>query len=249
MRRLIAYGIVLLILIVPWWALSASGTVAPLTLPPLPSVGSALRSLLASAGDWLPDVALTVWRALAGFGIAAIAGVPLGVALGRSRLLGRAYEPLLGTLAAVPLVVLYPVLAATLGIGTWSKVVLGGLYAFFPIVIGTTRAVAQTDPGLVTAMRAMGAGRGRLAWTVVVPSALPGMVSGLRAGLGLALVTVIAAEFIAGDAGVGYRLAAAGQGYRSADLFAWVALAVVLTVLVNAAFTVFASLLERSVRR
>jgi len=249
MRRLIAYAIVVLLLILPWWALTAGGKVAPLTLPPPGAVGGALRELLGDAGDWLPSVGVTLGRTLLGFGLAVLVAVPLGVVLGRARLLDRAYEPLLGTLAAVPLVVLYPVLAATLGIGSASKVTLGGLYAFFPIAIAATRAVAQTDPGLLTAMRSMGAGSVRLARTVIVPSALPGIVTGLRVGLGLALVTVIAAEFIAGDDGVGYRLAAAGQGYQSAGLFAWVALAVVLTISVNAAFTVFASLLERSVRR
>lgn len=247
--RALAYVIVVVVLVVPWWLLTASGTVAPLTLPPPGDVVEALGQLLGGTATWVPAVRITLGRTSWGFLVAAIAGVPLGVLLGRARLLERAYEPLLGTLAAVPLVVLYPVLAATLGIGTASKILLGGLYAFFPIAIAATRAVAQTDPVLVTAMRSMGAGNAHLARTVLLPSALPGIVSGLRVGLGLALVTVIAAEFIAGDSGVGYQLAAAGQGYRSADLFAWVALAVALTIAVNALFTLFASLLERSIRR
>ena len=249
MRRLLAYGVVLVAVLLPWWAVTAAGAVAPLTLPPPATVASALGELLADPGTWASAVAVTVGRTASGFGLAALVAVPLGVFLGRSRLLGRAYEPLLATLAAVPLVVLYPVLSATLGIGTASKVTLGCLYAFFPIAIAAVRAAGQVDPELLTAMRSMGAAPSRLAGSVVLPSALPGIVSGLRVGLGLALVTVIAAEFIAGDAGVGYRLAAAGQGYRSADLFAWVALAVVLTIVVNALFTLFATLLERSIRR
>jgi ABC-type nitrate/sulfonate/bicarbonate transport system permease component len=248
-RRAVAYLVVILTVLLPWWALTASGAVAPLTLPTPAAVVEALRAVLDDTGTWLPAVGVTLGRTAAGFGIAALLALPLGVLLGRRRLLGLAYEPLLATLAAVPLVVLYPVLAAGLGLGAASKVLLGGLYAFFPIAIATTRSVAQTDPGLLAALRSMGAGSGRLARTVIVPSALPGIVTGLRAGLGLALVTVIAAEFIAGDAGVGYALAAAGQGYRSADLFAWVALTVVLTVVVNAAFTLFASLMERVLRR
>jgi NitT/TauT family transport system permease protein len=244
-RRAVTYAVVMVGVLGFWWLLTVTGSVPPLSLPPPADVVEALPQQT----GWLPAIGGTAARAAVGFGLAALAGVPLGVLLGRSRLLGLAYEPLLGTLAAVPLIVLYPVLASTLGIGTESKIVLGGLYAFFPIAIATTRSVAQTDPGLLAAMRSMGAGRARLARSVVVPSALPGIVSGLRAGLGLALVTVIAAEFIAGDSGVGYRLAAAGQGYRSADLFAWVVLALALTIVVNAAFTLFASLLERSVRR
>src|SRR3954454_3083231 len=109
MRRLVAYAIVVLFLVVPWWALTASGSVAPLTLPAPGAVGGALRELLGDAGDWLPPVGVTLGRTLLGFGLAVLVAVPLGVLLGRARLLDRAYEPLLGTLAAVPLVVLYPV--------------------------------------------------------------------------------------------------------------------------------------------
>jgi ABC-type nitrate/sulfonate/bicarbonate transport system permease component len=248
-RRAGVYAAVLAAVLLAWWALTASGSVAPIIVPPIGDVGSALRVQLADPGTWAMAMGVTAARTAAAFLIAALAGVPLGVGLGRRRRLARAYEPLLGTVAAVPLVVLYPVLAATLGIGSASKVVLGGLCAFFPIAIAATRAVAQVDPALVTAMRAMGARPARLLRTVTFPAALPGIVAGLRLGIGLALVTVIAAEFIDGSSGVGYQLAAAGQGYRSADLFGWVVLAVALTVTVNAVFTFLTSALERTVRR
>lgn len=249
MRRAVTYVAVLATGLLAWWALTATQAVAPLILPPLDTVGSALRVVLADPGTWADAMGVTVVQAVAGFLIATLIAVPLGIILGRNPLLSRAYEPLLGTLAAVPLIILYPVFAATLGIGTSSKVVLGALYAFFPIAIAATRAVGQVDPQLVTALRSMGSRGAHLVRTVVVPSALPGIITGLRVGFGLALVTVIAAEFIAGSAGVGYQLAATSQGYHSADLFAWVLLAIGLTIAVNTAFTILASLLERSLRR
>jgi ABC-type nitrate/sulfonate/bicarbonate transport system permease component len=109
--------------------------------------------------------------------------------------------------------------------------------------------VSQVDRSLLEAMRSMGARGTRVVRAVVLPYALPGIVAGLRIGFGLALVTVIAAEFIAGSAGVGYELAATSQGYHSADLFAWVALTVALTVVANMAFTTLTLALERTIRR
>lgn len=249
MRRATTYLAVLAAVLLVWWALTTSGTVTPLILPALPDVAAALRADLADTATWATAIATTCVRAASGFLTAAALAIPLGVVLGHRRLLGRAYEPLLATITAVPLVVLYPVLAATLGIGTASKVVLGGLYAFFPIAIATTRAVSQVDLTLITAMRAMGAQGGQLVRAVVLPSALPGIVAGMRIGFGLALVTVIAGEFIGGSSGVGYQLAATSQGYHSADLFAWVVLTVALTVAANLAFTTLTLVLERTVRR
>lgn len=246
MHRPAAYLGVLIAVLLLWWGLTFS--VAPLLLPPLPAVGEALRDQLRSPGVWAAAMGTTGTRTVCALLIASVLAIPIGVLVGRSRLLTRAYEPMLAAIAAVPLVVLYPVLAATLGIGTASKIALGALYAFFPVAIATVRAVGQVDPSLVTAMIAMG-GRGRTTRTVLIPSALPGIVSGLRTGLGLALVTIIAAEFIAGDSGVGYQLAAAGQGYQSAGLFAWVVLAVALTIAIITIFTGLTSLLERMIRR
>ncbi|GIF26661.1 ABC-type nitrate/sulfonate/bicarbonate transport system permease component [Actinoplanes tereljensis] len=242
-----AYATVTLVTLLAWWLLTATGVTNPLILPPLGDVVAALRQQ--DPATWAAAMAVTTVRATAGFAAATVLAVPVGVLVGRNATLSHAYEPLLATLTAVPLVVLYPVLAATLGLGTSSKVALGGLYAFFPIAIATIRAVGQTDPVLVTAMRSMGATHGRVIRAVVVPSALPGIVAGLRIGFGLALVTVIAGEFIAGDDGVGYQLAASSQGYQSADLFAWVVLAVVLTIAVNTVFTFLATTLERTLRR
>jgi NitT/TauT family transport system permease protein len=249
MRRAVSYLVVVGVLLLAWWALTVTHSVAPLLLPPLADVGSALRDQVTDVATWSGAAGITALRTAYGFLIATALAVPIGIVLGRSRLLRNAYEPLLATIAAIPLVVLYPVLAATLGIGTSSKVVLGGLYAFFPIAVTTVRAVRQVDPGLVTAMHSMGARRAQVIRAVVVPSALPGIVGGLRVGLGLGLVTVIAAEFIAGDEGIGYELAAASQGYDSGRLFAWVVLAVALTIAVTTVFTALTSLLERTLRR
>lgn len=249
MRRAVSYVVVVGAVLLVWWVLTLTHSVAPLLLPPPADVGSALRDQIGDVATWFSAAGTTVARTTYGFLIATALAVPIGIVLGRNRLLHDAYEPLLVTIAAIPLVVLYPVLAATLGIGTSSKVVLGSLYSFFPIAVTTVRSVRQVDPGLVTAMRSMGASRARLIRDVVVPSALPGIVAGLRVGLGLGLVTVIAAEFIAGDEGIGYELAAASQGYDSGRLFAWVVLAVLVTIAVTSVFTVLTSLLERTLRR
>ncbi|WP_219420355.1 ABC transporter permease [Pseudonocardia nigra] len=91
----------------------------------------------------------------------------LGLVVGTSRLLRDAYEPVFTTISALPLVVLYPIVAAILGVGSGSKIVIGTLYAFFPIVIATTRAAATVDTRLLAAARAMGASSAEVTRSVV----------------------------------------------------------------------------------
>jgi ABC-type nitrate/sulfonate/bicarbonate transport system permease component len=165
----------------------------------------------------------TLSEVVLAFAIAAVVGVSLGVVIARERLLTQAYEPLLGNLSAVPLVLLYPLLVGLFGLGAGSKVVLGALYAFFPIVIASIRAGQDVDRALETAARAMGARTWQLLQVVALPAMVPGIVAGLRVGLGLATVTVVAGEFIASTSGLGYHLAQTSQELNTPELFAWIA--------------------------
>ncbi len=248
-RRAVVYvGIVAVVGLV-WVVLTATSAVAPIILP---APGGVLRSLARMAAD-PPAVLGPVWRTFeetaAAFGVATAVAIPLGTVIGASPLLHRAFEPVLATLAVLPLVILYPVLAASMGLGMPSKIALGAVYAFFPVVISTCRAASQVDAGLVAAARSMGAGRLAVAEHVVLPAIASRIAPGLRVGLGLALVTVIAGEFIAGLGGVGYQLAAASQRLDSPTLFAWVVVAIALTVVVNVAFGFPTAVLEKGVNR
>ncbi|WNM25571.1 ABC transporter permease [Demequina capsici] len=248
-RRAAVYGSVLAVTIVAWILLTASGAVKPILLAaPLDVLGE-LGHLLSHPAKVLEPIGVTLAEATVALAVAAIAGVVTGFAIGPSELGVRAYEPLITTLSALPLVILYPVLAATLGIGSPSKVAIGALYGYFPVAIATLRAVHRVDRGLLTAARTMGARRIALATSVVLPAVSSPVIASMRVAMSLSLVTIIAAEFISGAAGVGYQLATASQGLDTPALFAWVVIAIALTVVVNIAFTMVTTLTSKGIER
>jgi ABC-type nitrate/sulfonate/bicarbonate transport system permease component len=248
-RRPAVYAGVILVTLLAWWLLTVSGAVGPLLLASIPDVLTSLGSLMQHPSDIVEPIAVTVAETAIAFAIALVVGVSLGLVVGSSALLRRAYEPLATGLSAVPLVILYPVLAAALGVGSPSKVVLGALYAFFPVVISTIRAVSRVDGGLISASQAMGAGRGQIMRSVVAPAVVVPVISSLRVAWALALVTIIAAEFIAGSHGVGYQLGAASQLLDTPLLFAWIVLAILLITVVNVLFTALSRLTLKGIER
>ena len=158
-RRVLVYAGTVAAVLAVWALLAGTGAVAPLLLPPIGDVWQALSDLAAEPSKLLEPVGTTLEETAVAFGIATAIALPAGVLVGSSRLLRRAYEPVLTGLNALPLVILYPVLAATLGVGSQSKIALGTLYAFFPIAIAAARATAGVDGRLITAARTMGATR------------------------------------------------------------------------------------------
>ncbi|CAN5677636.1 ABC transporter permease [soil metagenome] len=247
-RPLVYVGVVAATLLV-WWALSATGTVQPLLLASPAATWTALSTLAGTSGKVSDAVGVTVRETGLAFVIAAAVALPLGLLIGSVRVMRRAYEPLITSASALPLVVLYPVLAATLGVGSASKIALGALYAFFPMAISTVRAVDTVDVRLLTAATTMGAGARQRLGSVVVPLVLPPVLASMRVALGLALVTIIAGEFISGAQGVGYQLGSASQLLDTPTLFAWIVVACALTVLVNVVFTLLSTTVLKGIHR
>jgi NitT/TauT family transport system permease protein len=248
-RRPLTYVVVVVFVLAVWEVLTITGAVKPLLLAAPIDVAGRLGVLFEKPLAVVGPVGVTVSETLIAFATATIVGVPLGVVVGSSPLLRRAYEPVLTTLNALPLVILYPVLAATLGIGGESKVALGALYAFFPIAISTARAAAHSDRRLMIAAETMGASRAQIIRDVVVPGIISPIITGMRVALALAVVTIIAAEFISGSAGVGYQLAAASQGLDTPTLFAWVVIACAFTIVVNVLFSIATNLVMKGMKR
>ncbi|MDL4813653.1 ABC transporter permease [Actinomadura opuntiae] len=248
-RRVLVYAGTVAFVLALWALLAGTGAVEPLLLPPIGDVWRALSDLAAEPSKLLEPVGTTLEETAIAFGIAAVVALPVGVLVGSSRLLRRAYEPVLTGLNALPLVILYPVLAATLGVGSHSKIALGTLYAFFPIAIAAARATATVDGRLITAAQTMGATRAQWLTGVVLPAVLGPVLAAMRVSLGLALVTVIASEFIAGAAGIGYQLGTASQSLDSPGLFAWIVIACLVTVAVNLLFSLTTHMLQKGVTR
>jgi len=238
-----------LAVLILWWLLTATGTVNAIVLPAPTAAWEALHGLLLHPADTLPALWTTLRSLIIAFAIAAPIGVALGVSVGRSALLREAYEPLLSNLNTVPVIVLYPLLAGLIGLGSAPQVLVGILACLMPVAIASTWAARDVDPTLVSAARSMGAGHWALVRAVSLPTALPGILTGLRTGLGLAFVTIIAGEFISSTEGIGYQLAQTSQAFRTPELFSWIVIALATSAVVNGVWSVIHIQIERRVSR
>ena len=138
-----------------------------------------------------------------GFAIAAAVGLPLGIALGRSRFLGSVFDPLIAGTFAVPRIIIYPVLLAYFGVGVSAKLWMAAISAFFPIVMNTTAGIRDVNPTLVKMGRSMSCNTVQLARKIYLPAAAPTVAVGLRIGFSISFISVIIAELFASAEGLG----------------------------------------------
>lgn len=160
----------------------------------------------AYSGHWLADAAASGMRVAAGFSIAALSGVMLGVAIGWSRIAEATLEPTLQVLRPIPPVSWIPLAVIWFGIANKPAIFLVFLGAFFPILMNTIHGVRACDANLVRAGAMMGARASQLVRFIVVPAALPSIFAGLRIGIGSAWMLTVTAEMVAVKSGLGYVL-------------------------------------------
>ncbi|MFZ1105035.1 MAG: ABC transporter permease [Hyphomicrobiaceae bacterium] len=214
-----------LVLIAAGWELAARlGLVSQLALPPLSQVMSAWVEMLRS-GELLASGASSLWRAGAGLALAIVVGAALGIAMAWWRPVNAALGPLVELFYPMPKSALIPVTVLWLGFGDGSKILLIFLGCMLPVTIGAFNGARGSDQALVWSARSMGASRMRMLWDVVVPSALPEMLNGIRTALALAFILLVSAELIVARDGLGYLI-----GYLGANGTYDAMYAVVLTV-------------------
>ncbi len=188
------------------WALSLDrGWLQPYQLPAPPTVVSTFVDLL-SRGELARHLGATLNRLLAGYLLGAGPGVLLGLLAGSSVGFRRFLDPTVQGLRAVPSLAWVPLFLLWFGIGEQARVYLIGLGAFLPVYLNTMAAVGSVDRKLIEVARAYGFGRLKVLFRVVLPGAMPGVFTGLRAGLSLAWMFVVAAELIAASNGLGFML-------------------------------------------
>lgn len=171
---------------------------------PTPAEVWAQLSALLRSPDFYLNIAISVRRVGISFGVAALLGVPLGLAMGRSSLITDIAGPYIEILRPIPAVAWIPMAIIMWPTNEESIVFITFLGAFFPIVINTVHGVEQTPEVLVRAARTLGARTRSVVWHVVLPSALPSIVSGLAIGMGVSWFSVLTAEMISGQYGIGY---------------------------------------------
>jgi NitT/TauT family transport system permease protein len=186
-----------------WELASRLAVLSPRYFPPPTLVGLGVVDGL-TTGDLGAHLVTTLTRLVVAFVLAAVSGVPLGLLMGMLRPVRDAVDPYIAFLFPVPKIAMLPFLLILLGVGEPAFVVTGAISAFFQIVISTLAGVQTMDPRLVEVGHNYGAHGGRLFRKIILPAALPSIFTGLRLGLGLALVTIVAVEFITAKSGLGH---------------------------------------------
>lgn len=197
-----------------WWAVTATELIEPLFLP---SPGAVLDKAWLLATQGYMDA--TLWQhlgaSLGRIGLALVFAVlfaiPVGIAIGHNRIAQGILDPLIEFYRPIPPLAYLPLIVIWCGIGETSKVLLIYLAIFAPIAIATATGVRNVDPARLRAAQSLGATRAQLIRHVIVPSALPEILTGIRIGLGVGWSTLVAAELIAATSGLGFMVQSAAQ--------------------------------------
>jgi ABC-type nitrate/sulfonate/bicarbonate transport system permease component len=233
------------VLLAAWYAATAYGHISPILLPNPVNVFDELMNVL-STGEFIGDLEVTLSELAIAFSISAAAGVAFGYLISRSQYSMRVFEPLFAGIYAVPIILFLPLYILFFGLGPASKIALGVTTSFLPIVLNTIAGFGYVDRIFIRAARSMGASEFQLFRWVLLPAALPVILTGLRIGFTVALLSILGSETIASLAGLGHRIAHLAEGMDMARMFAYIAFAVAIALFLN---TVVSTLESQARRR
>ncbi|ALA16442.1 MULTISPECIES: ABC transporter permease [Chelatococcus] len=225
-HRLVGFA-ALVALILLWQAASSFGWMSPVLAPSPGEVIDALKRM-ALSGELATHLSASLVRLAGGFAIGGTAGIAFGMAIGLSSLVRSPGATLVAALFPIPKIALLPLFILWFGIGESSKVATIAFGTFFPMVIATYGAVDNVDRSLVRMGRSFGLSSFAIISKIILPGALPGILSGMRIASSIGIVLLIAAEMIGANEGVGAMVLAAGNLMQSDRLLAGV---VVLSLL------------------
>jgi ABC-type nitrate/sulfonate/bicarbonate transport system permease component len=197
-----------------WEAVARSGLVWHGAVPSSFLVLRALAAMLVTPDFWV-QLAVTIGEVLVALGIGGVLGIAVGLVLGASDFLGRAFEPYLHYLAPTPKIVFLPVIMLLAGVGPSSKVTLGALSCFFPMALSIAVGVRGVDPVLLRVGRSFRLSTAQIVRKIYLPALVPPIIVGLRLSLGLALVGCLLAEVKLSSSGLGFL---AMQAYNRLDI-------------------------------
>ena len=217
-RQLIAWSPVI-VLLIAWEAVARSGLVTPFMLPTFTGVLERIATDTAS-GDLPVALGLTMWRALAGFFISAVAGIALGVAMARSRAFNWFFDPIISIGFPVPKIAFLPIIVLWLGFFDLSKITIIVFNSIFPVVTATVVGVCGVEKELIWSARNFGTSERQLTWDVLLPAALPQIFTGLQVTLPIALIVGILTEMAMGGYGIGASMQTASRFADSLGVFA-----------------------------
>lgn len=226
-------GLVLPILL--WWLVSASGLSNPMFLPGPDAV-------LARIGRWwseeglLTDIGISVWRVMGGFAASALIALPLGLYIGTYRPVQAFLEPLTDFIRYMPAVAFIPLIMLWVGIDEGSKILIIFIGTFFQMVLMVAEDVRRVPMAQIEAAQTMGASRSEIVKLVILPSSRPALLDTLRITCGWAWTYLVVAELVAANSGLGYAILKAQRYMHTDKIFAGILLIGIIGLLTDQAF-------------
>lgn len=241
----VVFGLAPIVLVIALWQGLVSFGFAPVVL--LPPPGIVLSRLLQQLVTWTfqQEIAATLIRLFAGFAIAVVLGVSIGIAAAASPAINAIVRPIVRVLAPLPKVALYPALLLLLGFGHGSKITLVTADALFPILLSTYYGASMVEQKLIWSAMAAGTPRYELLFKVVLPAAMPSILTGCRIGLVISCIVVFLAEMITSTDGLGHVLVTAARTFQAVDMFVPLITISLLGLILNALLGALRSYLLR----
>jgi ABC-type nitrate/sulfonate/bicarbonate transport system permease component len=224
MRQSLVRYLPLLLLAIAWEVVARLEIVSTTALPPLSDVISAGIAMVKD-GELISNGASSLYRAGAGLGLAILIGGTIGIAMAWWKPVNVLVAPLVEVFYPLPKSALIPVTVIWLGFGDGSKILLIFLGCMLPVTIGAFNGARSSEQALVWSARSMGASRLRMLWDVVVPSAMPELLNGIRTALALSFILLVSSELIVAQKGFGHLIGSLGANGSYDAMYA-----VVLTV-------------------
>lgn len=202
-----------------WLVVGQLGLVRPFLVPPLPTVLAQLGTDLASGGFAI-SAGVTLYRALAGFALACVIGIPVGILISRHWLVGWFVQPIVSVGFPTPTLAFLPIFMLWFGVFDLSKIVITAFSTIFTVIAAADAGTRGVERHLVWSARSLGAGRMAVFFEVMLPAALPQILTGLQVALPLALIVEVAAEMLMGGDGLGGRMLQAENYADSVGVYA-----------------------------
>lgn len=210
----------------------------------LPAPSAVWRSLtemvsVGTTGSAWSDTRVTLVEVVAGFAIALVLGVAVGVVLGRVVWLERALQPAMVAFQVVPKVAFVPIMVIWFGFGANSKIIIAAILAFFPIMLNVLLGVRSVAPGHRDVMRSLGASRWETFRNLELPAMLPYVFAGAEVAIVFSVIGAIVGEYLGGSTGLGYRVVSSLNSLDAPGLFAVI---VILALMGSVLFAIVSSL-------
>jgi ABC-type nitrate/sulfonate/bicarbonate transport system permease component len=209
----------ILVLIAAWEGLARSGAFTPFVLPSLSSVLQRIYTD-ALAGDLVVNTGLTVYRAMVGFMICMVLGIAIGVGMSRNVIASWFFDPIVSVGFPMPKIAFLPVVILWLGVYDVSKITIVVIDAIFPVIAATVIAIRGVEREIIWSARNMGANDRELMWQIVLPAALPQILTGLQVALPISMIVAVVAEMLMGGYGLGGAMMTASRFADSRGVFA-----------------------------